>query len=494
MLRSWRRSRISGRARASRRSEEMRLANFYRTFFRDSLLALSRAMSRAPDRRALVLDMDWYRFSLNDEEMANRLYAHPALSGLVDFVRIDRGQVIPRGTRALRLDGRNPRDITWKGYSLWGLCKASLASFLGRIEPDLSDAAQVEVVEHVYGEAVQCLQSMERILLRIRPDAILLFQGGFFDSRCAREVARRLGVRVIALENSMMSDQLFLDDLSGFILNRHRLARLGGDMLEVEVVGEDERKTTYDWWRQSLASKRPEHRTGGIDDPEEIRRLLGIPPEEAPLVLLGQVATDASVVLDSPLFPDLSSFIRSVVEAVREGRHTILVIRLHPKEATGNTLDGKPYNRMTFRELERLGITSLPHVRIVEDSRVSTYSLIRMAKGCITLTSQAGFEAALMGKRVLVCGDAFYARKGFTMELGHPAFLDTAIAQLLEEGDLLQEEHNRAIDFLLLMKRHVLYPRDLRGVDGRLRRLFGVRREAQRALPIAQRSDAQDPG
>jgi capsule polysaccharide export protein KpsC/LpsZ len=311
-----------------------------------------------------------------------------------------------------------------------------------------------------------------RVLLKLEPDAVLVFQGGYFDSRCVVEVARRLGIRVIGVENFMIPGTVVLDDLSGQIINRHRIARLGSELLEVRDVSTESLEKTWHWWHDSLAAKPLEHKTGGVDRPEDLRRELRLPGDGKLLLLLAQVTTDASVVLDSPLFQSQWDFIEAVIEVTRKIPGLTLIIRLHPKEKTGSAPGGKPYDRMTFMELRRRGVLELDNVRVVEDARFNTHSLIKMSDVCVTLNSQSGLEAALLGKPVLVCADAFYGRKGFTWDLGHPAALGSQIHHLLSSQHSSEAIRRRATEFLDCMRFYSLFDRSLSEDAQKVRNFF----------------------
>jgi capsule polysaccharide export protein KpsC/LpsZ len=106
-----------------------------------------------------------------------------------------------------------------------------------------------------------------------------------------------------------------------------------------------------------------------------------------------------------------------------------LVVKLHPKEVHGlapGTLQA--YDRMTWRKMQEsnLFVDFLKDQRVAVDSENNwdTYELIESAHCVATINSQSGLEAAIRGKPVIVLGEAFYSRLGFTNDWGLPALLD----------------------------------------------------------------------
>ncbi len=452
------------------KSLNQRTRRIYSVLMRD-LMALSRITRDSS--KALFLDMNWYRFCLNEEEVQEHLYNNETLKRHINFVRIERHQIF-NGSSFLTEDitGNNYKQVSFMGLNLWGLCKATIASNLSVIEPDLSNTEHSEEVRRIYGEASTGLKTLDELFSKLKPDGVFIFQGGVFDSRCVVEVARRLGINVVGIENSMVGGMVILDNLSGQILNRHSMARMGLELLETCEIKDKQRDEAFRIWKEAIQQKAEEHRTGGIDNPTDIRDVLSLEANGKILLLLGQVRTDASIILDSRIYPDPVDMIEAVAECVGEMKDVTLLVRLHPKELVGQSLNRTPYERMTYKALRARAIDRLPWVRIVEDSRFSTYALMEMATAGITITSQSGFEMCLLGKPVMVCGDAFYGNKGFTLDLGHRKGLKSMVKFLIKEARLTEEQHRRALDYLsLLMERH-LFDRQLSLRQDRLLRLF----------------------
>ncbi len=465
------------------------LLRLYNDFVRDTLIAISR-IARKSDK-ALILDMDWYRVSLSEEGVRRHLYNNSALSRYMDFIRIERSQILEGKQPDFEITADNYEHLCFEGFNLWGICRATIVSDLGIVKIDLNDPRHLEKVREIYGKAALAIRNLKKLFARIRPDGVFVFQGGIFDSRCVIETAREFNINVIGIENSMIGGLVIIDNLSGQIINRHSFAHIGSEFLEAHNITDDERRGIFDLWKRKLTEKADQHRTGGIDAVDEMKKALDLPDKRKILLLLAQVRTDASVMLDSPLYVDTVDMIEDVVNCVRGFEDTFLVIRLHPKEIKGVSLGCTPYDRMTFRALKELGIDRLPNVRIVEAPEFNTYTLMDIADAGVTINSQAGLEMSILGKPVMVCGSAFYGRKGFTIDLGHSSALRSTLDFLIHEAALTLEQRKLALNFLYYFYKRHLFDHELSIHGDRLLQIFYDRPLYQQELPkkVQQRDE-----
>lgn len=442
----------------------------YFDFLRDPLIAFTRCFSRKD--KALILDMDWYRWCLKEEEVMYNLHANPILSPCCDFLRIERDQLFKEDVPLEGVTGQNYREISYDGFNLWGICKATVAAKLGQIKIDIKDPNHLAELAKIYGRAAKGIERVEKLFLKLKPDSVFVSQGGVFDSRCVVEVARRLGVRVIGIENSMVGGFVILDDLSGLILNRYSLARVGRELLETHNVTKEDRKRTFNIWKQKLSDKADEHKTGGVDNATEIRDILSLTEGKKIILLLAQVRTDASIALDSTIYEDPVDMIEKIAEFAQDADNVILLIRLHPKEFQGASFSGTPYNRMTYKALIDRGIDKLDNVRIVEDVKINTYTLMDIADGGITINSQAGLEMSMLGKPVMVCGNAFYGGKGFTLDVADECALEATFNKLVSDFPMTEKQKEDALNFFHLLYERHLFDHKMSLHPERLKELF----------------------
>lgn len=124
-------------------------------------------------------------------------------------------------------------------------------------------------------------------------------------------------------------------------------------------------------------------------------------PGDRPIVLVpGQVEDDASVLLGSPAVPGN----RALLEAARRGNpDAYLIFKPHPDVEAG-LRQGRIPDGEALRFVDRVV------------ARASIVDLIDRVDAVETMTSLAGFEALMRGRRVVVHGRPFYAGWGLTTD------------------------------------------------------------------------------
>lgn len=432
--------------------------------------------------KRLLLDLDWYGFSNFD--FARVLDACPELKERIHVQKVPRDAVFRfHGTPPLKVDGaadwETLRGLTHRGIKLWEVSKVSFLKEYGqRIRPPF-DVASLQRLLQFYGWAVACIDGVERLLDVTRPDMINVFQGGHLDSRCAVECANKRCIRTIAVETSFIGDHALVDGLCGMIVNRHSLARLGRTLYEAATLPELD---PVAFWKESLSKKGDHHRTGGTSLDS-----LDIPWDKKCILVIAQVAGDASLVLDSPHYWTSADLVQHVAKLAETHPDWHIIVRLHPKEAwhrkTGGGSEG-PGEYLwdtTLLELERSGTTKLRHVTVVSGPGVNTYDLMCRCQVGVTINSQAGLEMVLLGKPVVTTGNSLYSHNGFTWDIARPELLESSIEGALALG-LTGSEILRLYSFCRYLFGHYLIPFDpvkAAVKNKRLHEVLGVTRYAR---------------
>lgn len=391
-------------------------------------------------------------------------------------------------------------QVTYRGYSLWELSKTGILASLEQtrlLAPP--DERTKRVVQYYFERMKRLVDGIEEYYDTHPVDTVIVSQGASPMTRPFVEAARRRGINVVATENSFLGGYFIADNATGMIINRHRASRLAGDYLPVSLLSEKERREFQDRLASARRHKLGEHSTGqgtqsGIPD-DLARRIAG----RRVALFLGQVMVDASIIMDGGDFKDPIDLIARCVDFFKKQPDWYLVVRLHPKESTGkswaNTEDSfgtppgepqgpLPYDNLTYRRLiERLGAVRGAAYEVIPDAGISTDALMDLADVGITITSQAGLEMVLKHKRVVVCGDAFYARKGFTFDVGRESQLEVTLDDALGCLQMTEAECHAADRFGKYLLDAFFFRRDMRGQWRRFYRLIeggsglGVRAE-----------------
>jgi len=390
----------------------------------------------------------------------------------------------------LSVNAENVYSTSHKGFRLWELCKSGiLASLEVPVLPKVLSNREVDVTRFYYEKAAQVIDGSVAILEKLNPISVVTVQGCNPMARPLIEAARDKGIHVVGVEGCFSDGYFFCDDATGMIVNRHSGATLLGQWLESRDMSPEERSDFHQELQEARSLKREEHQTGGTSTPEPLREQLHINPDKKIAVFIGQVLTDAAVIMDSKVYPDPAVLIKEVLDYFKQQPDWFLVIRLHPKEHGGtswaNYTDGRrfygtppgepegplPYNDATLRRLTAMGIsTRSEHHLIVHDTSVSTEAVFSEASLGITITSQAGLEFAFQHKRLVVCGDAFYRDKGFTFQVSHPCALSATLDTALEHLNLTEEERLSVDRYGAYFLHHILFRKDLKGCRQRLRK------------------------
>lgn len=233
----------------------------------------------------------------------------------------------------------------------------------------------------------------------VKPDYIVVEGGLTYLARTMVEVARELGIKIIAVENCFIKDKIFIDFSTGYIVNRHLFGRTSQDWLDTRVLTRQKEKEVNEMIKNTFENLN--YPTKGKFNTEILKH-----PKTVVVPL--QVFADQVTLYDSEF--NNEQFINKIFELARGPfRNWNFILKCHPKEeknkpkATGDWImtQSVPNNVLLIRGAE---------------NSVNTQDLLRSANLVMVNTSQAGLEACLLGKPVVVFGDAFYAKKGFTID------------------------------------------------------------------------------
>lgn len=377
----------------------------------------------------------WGRERLEGFLQAERL----PYSSAGEYVDPDARRRCGRIAAALAQETRPAYD----GIALDEIIKASL----GRYLRELYDPAQLKHQAarfELISDALCYMEAIGRICDHWQPRAIVVWGGMFYAERIAALLARRRGIRVIAVENAAFGDRIYVDT-TGVTGNRHSVAHCW-HWLEARALTPIQRRTLRDYLARVHSGAASWVPQAGSAARKAIYRSLGIADDRRLVLLIGQVAIDSVVLLDSPIFPDMRDFVTATAETLADDPRYHLVVRLHPIEAMWQ-------DNLTLRRLE--GWTPPANCSIVHSQQMNTYDLMRESDLGITLCSQAGLEMLSMGKPVVVAGRAFYAGKGLTHDVPSRAAYRAVLAEALRDPRLSDEQRD-GVDKLLY---HMIFER-----------------------------------
>ncbi|WP_299025814.1 hypothetical protein [uncultured Thermanaerothrix sp.] len=244
-------------------------------------------------------------------------------------------------------------------------------------------------------------QQFAALLERIRPMAVVVFNGQFYPEATARWVARQHGIRVITHEVGLRPFSAFFTEGEAtaypihipddFTLTPERERRLDvylsqrfqGQFTMAGIRFWPEMRDLDATWQQRLSA---------------FRQVVPI---------FTNVIFDTSQPHANTLFPDMFAWLDAVLEVMRAHPETLFVIRAHPDELR----PGKESRETVEDWVVRRGVENLPNVVFVGPREyLSSYALIQCSKFVMVYNSSIGLEASIMGVPVLCAGRARYTQ------------------------------------------------------------------------------------
>jgi len=390
---------------------------------------------RLPIRRALMAYQAW--FGLDAPKLVAECLERGQLLVLLNE------DVVPSRGDDFEIRRENFRMLEHRGINLWRVCRYRSAllsrKMIDQVDPDV--AGDQAVLRDLYGVAAALVDRALDYFECYRPETIVFAQGHDLVSAVLRQMAILRGLRVISLENIFRKDRLLWEDVSGISVNQN-LSRNYYWRHRDFVSDETARESVAAYLEQVKAAKSGEHASPVTPLPEG-------PSSKLPTITyLAQVGTDSSVLFGLRGFESQVEVIVALASYVASRRMRLLV-KLHPKENPAFKDE-----MVTVRGLTAQGLAAHPRfstlqaelgTRLVLDdtNRFDTYDLIRRAQVCVTINSQAGLEAAIHGREVVLCGDAFYGTLGFTHEATDARSLEFVLDRILSDG--LRLNHGPAV-------------------------------------------------
>lgn len=391
----------------------------------NELITFSKHASRGGD------DMSFLKHTLvsNNYDWLGLSYEKLYLLGLIrwhEIIMIDdnTGNI---GEIDIKMDD-DYRDVRYNGIKLYDVCIynacVELRTFINDI--DMCIEKHRKVLKKWYEKGARFIAKAELYFSRYNIDSIVTVQGYSYNSAILRLMAIRENLKVLTLENTYNKDRAIWDDISGISVNKNLSKNYYWrykDIVELSDVNE----YVCRYIKNINSYKQPEHITPLSEGP-------GITLKGKVIVFIGQVYTDSSVIFGLWKFKNPIELVEILVDYVIQHDYS-LIIKLHPKEY----LDKGVFSNLTYDKIvenTRLfdKIRSSENIIVDNTNKYNTYVLIEKADVCVTINSQAGLEAMLMDKELILCGQAFYGGLGICYEAYNADLLKFCLNLVLEKG------------------------------------------------------------
>jgi hypothetical protein len=131
------------------------------------------------------------------------------------------------------------------------------------------------------------------------------------------------------------------------------------------------------------------------------------------VLLLTNVIWDARLHYESNAFSSMIEWLTFTIDYYKNSKHVQLVIRIHPAELTGDV----PSRQKVEDEIKKKFTIIPENIKMIKpENPASTYTLIENSNLVLIYNTKTGIEAAAMGKKVLVAGEAWIRNKDFSFD------------------------------------------------------------------------------
>jgi hypothetical protein len=348
----------------------------------------------------------------------------------LDWVRLSGLLDDPRATLKMAGDlvAACPDDqltrFEYEGWKLGEWLGSSVASFLRSdshgMDPEVIEARRRYLISGLVG-----LIGARRWLDTWQPDILMVISGRHILWRAAREIAQARGIKVVSREMFIESFDCHIYAVNSSCEDP-TIPNAWAEARETPLTPEQEKVLDENLRGLPAYARQVEYDPVLEERPSAIRSELNLSPDRRLLVLFTNVSWDLFVAERDFAFDGQMKWIAATFDFIRRHPELDLVVRAHPAEIVPKF---QTRGRIVQQIEERFGPVP-SNVRLIgPESPISSDMLRSMAFLNLVYCSSVGMEAIIAGQPVLICGNPYYARKGFSINVDSPGQYD----RLLED-------------------------------------------------------------
>ncbi len=325
------------------------------------------------------------------------------------------------------------------GLPLGQLILPSLQWSLRRLNL-VDDAATRRLAAHYLASARALIEPFEAFLDRVKPRAVLVFNGVFYAEATVRAIALARGIPVYSYEYGHLPNTLyFSDELAcevamrvpdDFRMTPDRDARMDRYLADRFAGGATMGSVRF---FQEVRSLDP----ALIAKARSYRRVVSV---------FTNVAFDTSHINANYLFPSMIAWAETVAEEAARHPDVLFVIRAHPGEARRQ----KPTAEPVVDWLAAKGLLDANNIHVIRpDEFANSYELVGLSDLVLVYNSTVGVEALISGRPMLNAGLPKYRFEPFFRRLDDiGAYLEQLRADLESPPTVDAETQARARRFM----------------------------------------------
>lgn len=321
---------------------------------------------------------------------------------------------------------------------------------------DLNSEADRNLLTRSLAESVASAAAARRIVKEVRPEVALFVDGIYTPQAELVEHCLREGVASIGWATGHRDNSLILKRFSPKNWGAHPLSLSKGTQVLVRTMpwtkarrDEIEREFLTAYSKGDWYSACGTQFNAGFEDPDAIRKQLGLDPGKKTAVIFPHIFWDISLTSGEDLFPGgYKAWFIETVRAAYRNTNVNWIVKIHPAHI-GKALEegyhGVPEEGVVMRE--QVGALP-PHVRLMgPDTPINTYSVLGVADYCLTVRGTIGIEAARRGVPVLTAGTGRYSGLGFTIDSTSTGEYLHRLEHIQDIPPMSEEERERADRF-----------------------------------------------
>lgn len=328
-------------------------------------------------------------------------------------------------------DGLRPQlaELSWEELTayrhgpldLGALCLPSLRWIQRRyfLEPD--DFTRRMLIEYMVSSSFLA-DEIKAVLERLRPRALVLFNGTHFPEAVAHRVAALNGVRAVTYETGFGNAAAFFSHgiSTEYAIQIPTTFEMGArENEQLDAFLAQRFKGNF-----NMSGRRIWSGMRGIPDDLQGK----IRNHRQVMSIFTNVTWDTSQAYANGAFRDMFDWVDATLSLTSQRPETLFIVRAHPDELRKGAA-----NEPVGGWLEARGHLRRPNVVLVPpDVLISSYELIGLSKLVAVYNSTVGLEAAVMGAYVLAGGRARYRDADVCREPASRILYEAAVQELLD--------------------------------------------------------------
>jgi len=323
----------------------------------------------------------------------------------IDTVTIS--ELLPAGYEpTVPEDDLDDRNVIYRGVPISDYALASTRKFMRKHNLDLSGGGDREVYRQMLRNGVMLTDAYARLFDQRRIRSILTFESHYVHGGIPSAVGHQQGVPAYSVGMGYRTGTIIL----GREQNRNPAPQFADLNVLQEYVDEPLTPAQTEWVENAVR-KRAKGEDALYNYTRQAPKAAGFEDSETVVGVFTNVVWDASLEFDdqSSTIDDIFDWVTETIDAFDDRDDVTVVVKTHPDESIRGT-------NQSVAEWMDSYYSDLPdNVTVLyPDTEVNTYKLFEEIDVGAVYTSSVGWEMAFRGIPVVVGGDPYYHRLGFT--------------------------------------------------------------------------------